>query len=404
MNMHNRRYATSLGVILWTVLTALALVTGSSRQPQAQETGSGLNLVYLESNNSAADSNSVLGFSNDGLGNLTPLPGSPYLTGGDGVSGGGPEFDADDEVIVNPEGTLLFAVNGHTNTVAAFSINADGSLTAAPGSPFASGGQDPASLALKDNYLGTGISRLVAVNKNSDHSQTGGKANYTTFNVKANGVMTMNSGSTYNLPAGASPAQAVMSPNLLNKFFTAQLDNKTVASYSFNRQGLISQISVFTPPGSSPQVVAVAAHPTTAVLYAALPNQNQIAVYSYDAFGKLTYLTEAANQGTAPCWLAMNAAGTRLYSAETPSSSLSVYDTTIASNPTQLQHLILDGGGASPTSMALDPTGNFLYVVGRPGRLHVLSVASDGTLTDLNTVDLGLPAGDIPLGVAVVMK
>src|SRR5207248_7534466 len=126
-----------------------------------------LNLVYFESNiGSVSGQNSVYGFSNDGAGNLTALPGSPYLTGGTGVydpGGLSASFDADGQVIINQAGTQLFAVNGNSNNISVFDINADGSLTPVAGSPFPSGGSDPASLSL-DETLGGGQALLAVGN------------------------------------------------------------------------------------------------------------------------------------------------------------------------------------------------------------------------------------------------
>src|SRR5262249_43795419 len=133
--------------------------------------GQSLNAVYVESNiGSLPNLNSVLGWSNDGLGNLAPLPGSPYLTGGTGVfspGGGTPAFDADQQVIISPNGQKLMAVNAHSNTIAVFNINSDGSLIAVAGSPFASNGADPSSIAIKPGVLTGGLDLIVVVNKNS---------------------------------------------------------------------------------------------------------------------------------------------------------------------------------------------------------------------------------------------
>ena len=144
--------------------------------------------VYLESNTGKTEgNNSVFAFANDGSGNLTAVPGSPFLTGGTGVfdpGGGSTEFDAEQEVIANTAGTLLYAVNGHSNTIAGFSINADGTLTTLPGSPYASGGQDPASIGILPTK---GL--VVVANKNEDPNQDIGAdlRNYTTFTQAADG-------------------------------------------------------------------------------------------------------------------------------------------------------------------------------------------------------------------------
>ena len=43
------------------------------------------NLVYINANITAANQNGVIALVNDGAGNLSPLAGSPFLSGGTGV-------------------------------------------------------------------------------------------------------------------------------------------------------------------------------------------------------------------------------------------------------------------------------------------------------------------------------
>src|SRR5689334_8000350 len=78
--------------------------------------------IYVESNvGSVPNQNSVYAFLNDELGNLLPLAGSPYLMGGTGVvAPGSSEVNADQELITNAASTALYAVNGHSNSIAAF--------------------------------------------------------------------------------------------------------------------------------------------------------------------------------------------------------------------------------------------------------------------------------------------
>src|SRR6185369_4663376 len=142
-----------------TMLVATALLVFSLCAAAQQ------NLVYINANITATNQNGVVALVNDGAGNLTPLAGSPFLTGGTGVgpASGGTDFqwDSDQEVSINPAGNLLFAVNGHSNTIASFTINADGTLTTNAGSPVASGGPQPASIGYRDNALGNGVSMMV---------------------------------------------------------------------------------------------------------------------------------------------------------------------------------------------------------------------------------------------------
>lgn len=366
------------------------------------------NLVYINANITATNQNGVIALVNDGAGNLTPLAGSPFLTGGTGVGpapgGADAQWDSDQEVTINAAGTLLFAVNGHSNTIASFTINANGTLTPNAGSPFASGGTQPASIGYRDNALGNGVSMMVVVNKDSDPLQTSTTPNYTAFSVNAAGKLNK-SASNFVLPAGSSPAQALFRPTGSVQFFGLEFMHQTITSYSLNRLGVMSVVNSSTPPGSAPVVVGGVAIPNTRGFYVGLPAQHQVGVYSYNTSGTMTFLKTVNNTGMAICWLSVNAAGTRLYTSETASGTISVYDTTNTKSPVLLQHLSVSGTGALPAHMKVDPTGKFLYVLDRLGVLHVFDIAADGTVAENHTpFNLGLPSGTVPLGVSVLMK
>lgn len=396
---------TGHGLLRLTLVASLfALMCALSTTAFAQQ-----NLVYIDSNITTSGQNAVIGLVNDGTGHLTPLPGSPFLTGGTGVgpgAGGTDEtWDSDQEVVINPEGTLLFAVNGDSNNFAVFNLKSDGTLAAIAGSPFASGGSQPASFGYKDNALGGGTSMMVVVNKAADPLQAPAAPSYTTFTVNSAGVPTLNAGSSFTLPTGAAPGQAIIRRGAPTGFFGVEFMAGKISSYKLNRAGIATTTNSLTVPGPKPVDVGAVLHPTVKGLYLALPGDAEIAVYSYNSSGALTFLRTVANQGMSVCWLAVNAAGTRLYSSEPLSSSISVYDLTNPKVPVQLQHMTLSGTGATPAHMRLDPTGQFLYVLDRLGVLHVLNVNSDGTVTEnLTPYSLGLPSGTVPLGLAVLSK
>src|SRR5262249_43816873 len=150
----------------------------------------------------------------------------------------------------------------------------------------------------------------------------------TTFSVDSSGVMSMNPGSTFPLPAGSSAAQAILNPRQGSKFFGVEFMNDTLGSYKVSKAGIITAISISTPPVPLPAMLGAVLHPSKPILYVGLAAQHRVAVYSYDSSQNLTFSTSVANEGQAVCWAAINADGTRLYVSETPSGSITVYDTT----------------------------------------------------------------------------
>src|SRR5580700_988453 len=121
------------------VLSMGLALLGAIQSP-AQNAGVS-DLIWVETNSTAG--NVILTFRNNGTGTPTFVGSTP--AGGIGVFDKtfalGP-FDSDQNLIVNPEGTLLFAVNSGSNTIAVFHITATG-LEPVEGSPFPSGGSDP---------------------------------------------------------------------------------------------------------------------------------------------------------------------------------------------------------------------------------------------------------------------
>src|SRR5262249_40368111 len=111
MTVAHRRFA---NFAMFTVLVLLVAVCAAPSFAQK-------NLVYINGNVAVNGQNAVVVLQNDGAGNLTPIAGSPFLTGGTGVGippAGDADWDSDGEVIVNGAGTLLYAVNGNSNTIA----------------------------------------------------------------------------------------------------------------------------------------------------------------------------------------------------------------------------------------------------------------------------------------------
>src|SRR4030095_17001351 len=150
---HHRSLKWQIAVAI--LSAALTFNTAPSESAVPKKKAPATNVVYITSNNPTPAENAALAFSRDETnGSLTLL--GHFLTGGTGFYNSnerlGPD-DSDQELIIDPDRRLLFAVNSGSDTIAVFRIHPDGSLTPAHGSPFPSGGVQPVSLGLSGNQL-----------------------------------------------------------------------------------------------------------------------------------------------------------------------------------------------------------------------------------------------------------
>src|SRR3954467_6440640 len=89
--------------------------------------------IYVESNNSAKDANSIIAFRYSGRA-PRPVKVGEYPTGGSGshdLSNSG-ALDVEGSVAISPGHKLLFAVNAGSERTAVFRIAGDGPLTPRP--------------------------------------------------------------------------------------------------------------------------------------------------------------------------------------------------------------------------------------------------------------------------------
>lgn len=96
-------------------------------------------------------SNRVSGFRTTSRGALSPIPGTPIATGG---SGG---FAQGGLVLIPGAQERLYVPNNGTNNVAAFSVGTGGALSPIPGSPFATGGMAPQLFSAAATVTNAGV-------------------------------------------------------------------------------------------------------------------------------------------------------------------------------------------------------------------------------------------------------
>jgi 6-phosphogluconolactonase (cycloisomerase 2 family) len=397
---------------------AVTLMLGAALSPAARPARAS-DIVYVESNIGMPGENSVFAFRRGADGSLTPLPGSPFRTGGTGVFDTtlalGP-FDSDQNLITDEDGAHLFAVNSGSNTIAVFDILTDGALVPVKDSPFDSGGVNPVSVGLADRTL-------VVVNKNQDVNQNPvfSLPNYTTFHVTRKGELIPVPDSTIPLAQGSSPSQALISPDS-HHLFGADFLGGLLQSFVLRAGGHLSQNTPQGLPASefigstAPRLpLGLATHPTLPLLYVGFVTISRVGVYAYDEKGELTFIDTMPNSGAAVCWIRVNGKGTRLYTANTGDNSISVYDLSDPLFPVEIQKVTLKGNG-NPFQITLGERDRYLYVVSQRGSaslpvgegnfLHVLQVDSHGLLTEVasSPTALSVPPGTRPQGVAAVSR
>lgn len=384
----------------------LLSVTGVSHREPGFDHGHAVTTVYTESNNPQPGQNAVLALRRAADGSLRQV--GKFATGGTGqanpTQGLGPD-DSDQEVIASSDGRLLFAVNQGSNSVTVFHIHRNGSLTRI--GTFDSGGTQPISLGL------AGDSLYVANRGDALQGHTATIApNYTGFHVNHDGSLTPIANSTVTLPVGLSPAQSLTSRD--GKFLfgdnfaipgtTPPLGN-TIDPFQIAADGSL-QAAPGGPVGPSvaaPTLLGLATHPTQRIIYGGLTGASQIAVFTYDANGSVTFVRAVADKGAGPCWVVVSADGKYLYAANTGTNTVEVYSLADPLNPVQVQDFKVSlppapaGATKAPANifeLGLDPSGQSLEVIMQStaanldfpqgNEVHSLTIAADGTLSEPN--------------------
>lgn len=428
------------------VLAGALLVIGSATQAgELKDSKQNKQFVYTLTNDPVANGNAVAAFQQNDDGSLVPLAGSPFATGGMGWKTKYPlphfgPFDLDQAITMSADKKRLFAVNGGSDSIAVFDVDANGGLHAVAGSPFPSGGKNPVSIGFAGKYL-------VVVNKNEDPMRDMSKTlpNYTTFAISSNGALSAVPGGQVELKtASRSPTQALVVNNRFiydgdfGSFYLpareamwgsslADQAPSTIRALELDSNGKLKLLQEIVPPEGAfdggtdtnkdgvpdPLMFGLQVHPKEPLIYVSMVTGARLGVFEYDKTGKLTYLGATPNTGNLICWVIINKAGTRAYTTNNGSDTVSVYDLTDPRHPVEMQHIDLRGYGA-PYQMALSSDEKYLYAikhrtfdetpVGDGGTLNVIEIDAKGQLSESKYSPYNVPnRGDLlarPLGLA----
>jgi 6-phosphogluconolactonase (cycloisomerase 2 family) len=311
--------------------------------------------TFVYTNNNGIP-NTVTGFSVGPGGTLIMVPDSPMLTGGNGTGGN----YASNTATVTIRKKILYVSNDGTDNISGFSINTTtGALTPVPGSPFATGGSGSIF----------GISLAVTPNGKFVYAGNGGSLNISAFSVGSNGALTPITGSPFfigDLPdgikvspngkflgvalpvtdsvamfrIGSNGALASVPDSPFPQGGTGGEDGATYVDMSCNSKQLFAAIGNLTKTevgvstiASSGALSPIAGSPFTFVpgvnsnvgilspknqwLFVSNQDSNTITSLDVEANGGLAQVSSSPflNAGTHPSGMATNAEGTLLYVA-----------------------------------------------------------------------------------------
>jgi 6-phosphogluconolactonase len=262
-------------------------------------------------------------------------------------------------VVLSPKGDALFVTNSQSNSVTAYTVNSDGTLTAAGSTQ--TGGTDPVSMAMDSG------GHLFVVNE--------GSANISVFAVSGTSLTQPPAMfSTIRGVVGTDPSAVAITPNGQFLYITDKVDG-TVTEYNVDSSGNLSQpvsYPVCPPSGScsSPSALIItnlttSGTPTSNFLYVANSGSSNLSAFSICDNPSTTCLTNPPD-------------GALIALAASPFAA-----------------------GLAPVAMALDPTSKFLYVVDSQSNQASEYKVSTGTgaLTSLSTSPIG--TGNTPVWIAI---
>ncbi len=376
----------------WLVTAIVILVAGSFGQNR---------FVYTNDNASPATTgapNSVSAFQVNPDGTLTLLAGSPFATGGNGTNGG--RTSANDIAIVQqgererPVSSFLYAVNQGDGTLAAFHIDPNtGNLTALRGSPF-----------FIDGPLGGDYSITASPNGAFLFVVNDATTVIRSYQVLPNGALLQVHGSPFETGTNWLGMKVSGDGRFL---VTGEELANNVGVFNISRFGSLSPVAGSPFPGSGESSGVTVNCGGTLAFH--IDFSQDVDVYRMDSNGALTAVTgfpfttpTGFSQG-----LTLNPSGDFLYVSDPFGQNNNSYisgfgvaeDGTLTPVPGSPFTASFGPGGVAGITTSQD--GKYLYsYMFVFSQVDVQTIAADGTLTDMGSFFTGLPASGGGMGIA----
>jgi 6-phosphogluconolactonase len=264
-------------------------------------------------------------------------------------------------------------VNAGSNTITAFMVNDDGSLTMT--STIGSGGVMPVSVTTHGDYV-------YVVNAGSD--------NIMGFMLDENGMLTEIAGSNQPLSTtGAGAAEILFNHEGTALYVTEKMTNM-ITEYSVDANGVAGAPMPHPSAGMTPFGFAFATMGKMVVTNAAggAEGASSASMYQTGASGGLTLVDgPVANGQTAACWIAFGPDYTIGYVTNTGSNTISSY--AAYDGDLVLLHAVAATSGAHPIDIVVN--GKYVYNINSNDMTIGINMRkNDGTLMNKGFVE-GVP-------------
>jgi uncharacterized repeat protein (TIGR01451 family) len=394
------------------------------------------NYVYVNNQDVA---NSIAGFAVSSTGALSPVPGSPYLTGGVGSRA---TCIGLDRITISAPQNLLFVSNSGDQTISVFQINpATGALTAAAGSPVPSGltldacqgislaaTPDGAFLMASSNgqiqtfAIGAGGTLTPATTtanccsptigmKISAHGQllaVSNESSVSVYIINNDGSLTLSAGSPYPRTGNGlvSGLDFSCAGDRLYGGEASFAANTITDGWSVAADGTLTALagSAFLGSGTDGQVVLMS--PDNSVLFTSDQFNNKINASSVAADGSLKTIGSfgGVNSVHVPMGLATDASGSFLYVAD-ENFGIAVFSMNGTGGLKGLSNIPIDRVGevqglaaypprsCTSADLALTQTASAATVESGSNVTYTITVANNGPDAASATIIDNLPAG-----------
>jgi 6-phosphogluconolactonase (cycloisomerase 2 family) len=362
----------------------LLVVLCASWQAQFRIASAQDDATFVYTNNDRTP-NSVTAFSVAANGSLSAVPGSPFLTGGNGAGGG---FFAANRITTAVVKDVLYAANAGSNTVSAFSINpTTGVLTTIAGSPFATGGA---------GGNGVGISLTATPDDKFLIAAIGGSMTITVFSIAANGSLSPVAGSPF--PSGAAGPLADAKVTSDGKFLAVTSAPGNISMFNISAAGALAPLPGF--PVADTGASGVDCNCASTQLFVAL---NGAAAARVDVFdiglnGALSRIASSPfnGPGSNSNVAVLSPDDTRLFVSNQGNQTVTPFSVAGTGSLTAVPGSPFPAPGALlPSGMATNRAGTLLYSAALNNVVSGFSIAANGALTSVpgSPFSNGFPGG-----------